>query len=122
MGTKALKCSAKDSYDSINALKKTCKTKFSDCKKAEDASVGLIQVCNGGTTPSTASPSPSSVATTAAPSPAPSPTTAAPAPAAATTAAPAAPTTAAPAAPTTTAAQADTTTAAAPAATTTASG
>merc|ERR1711874_65273 len=111
--TKALKCSAKDSYDSINALKKTCKTKFSDCKKAEDASVGLIQVCNGGTTPSTASPSPSSVATTAAPSPAPSPTTAAPSPAAATTAAPAAPTTAAPAAPTTTAAQADTTTAAA---------
>merc|ERR1711913_255749 len=103
--TKALKCSAKDSYDSINALKKTCKTKFSDCKKAEDASVGLIQVCNGGTTPSTASPSPSSVATTAAPS-----------------AAPAAPTTAAPAAPTTTAAQADTTTAAAPAAATTASG
>ena len=52
--TKALKCSAKSSYDNINALKKNCLSKFSNCKKAEDYSVGLIHVCNGGTTPSTA--------------------------------------------------------------------
>ena len=70
--TKELKCSAKSAYDSMNALKKTCKSSFSDCKKAEDASVGLIQICNGRTTPSTASES--------LPSPVPSPTTAAPAP------------------------------------------
>jgi len=69
--TKALKCSAKSSYDTISALKKTCLSKFSDCKKAEDASVGLIQVCNGRTTPTTASvPSPT-------PAPAPAITTAA---------------------------------------------
>ena len=49
-----MKCSAKSSYDNINALKKNCLSKFSDCKKAEDNSVGLIQVCNGRTTPSTA--------------------------------------------------------------------
>merc|ERR1711874_949343 len=56
--TKALKCSAKDSYDSVNALKKTCITTFSECKKAEDASVGLIHVCNGGTTPATKTAAP----------------------------------------------------------------
>merc|ERR1712106_744626 len=87
--TKTLKCSAKSSYDTITALKKTCLSKFSDCKKAEDASVGLIQVCNGRTTPSTAS----------VPSPTP-----APAPAITTAAASADTTTAAAAAPTTTAA------------------
>merc|ERR1712106_939356 len=85
--TKALKCSAKSSYDTISALKKTCLSKFSDCKKAEDASVGLIKVCNGRTTPSTAS--------------VPSPT---PAPAITTAVASADTTTAAAAAPTTTAA------------------
>ena len=67
--TKELKCTAKSAYESMNNLKKACKTSFSDCKKAEDASVGLIQICNGRTTPSTASVS--------SPSPAPSPTTAA---------------------------------------------
>merc|ERR1719483_1890498 len=94
--TKALKCSAKSSYDTISALKKTCLSKFSDCKKAEDASVGLIQVCNGRTTPSTASvPSPT---------PAPAPSTAAPVPTPSSAAAPAVTTTAAAAASTTTAA------------------
>jgi len=63
--TKELKCTAKSAYESMNNLKKACKTSFSDCKKAEDASVGLIQICNGRTTPSTASLS--------SPSPAPSP-------------------------------------------------
>merc|ERR1719483_543991 len=76
--TKALKCSAKTDYDNMNGLKKSCLKKFSACKKAEDESVGLIQVCNGRTTPSTASvPSPSPVP---APAPAPAPTPA-PAPA-----------------------------------------
>merc|ERR1719312_1544997 len=95
--TKELKCSAKSAYDSMNALKKKCKSNFMECKKAEDASVGLIQVCNGRTTPSTdslASPSPTPVSSPT-PAPAPAPTPAAPAPAP-TTAAPA-PTTAAPA-------------------------
>merc|ERR1712013_675857 len=69
---KELKCTTKSAYESMNNLKKACKASFSDCKKAEDASVGLIQICNGRTTPSTASVS--------SPSPAPSPTTAAPAP------------------------------------------
>merc|ERR1711970_761549 len=136
--TKELKCSAKSAYNTMNTLKKKCKSNFMDCKKAEDASVGLIQVCNGRTTPSTASvasPSPTPVASPT-PAPVPAPTTAAPtpspapAPAPATTApsptsAPsAAPTTAAPspAAATTTAASADTTTAAAAAPTTTAAG
>merc|ERR1712128_254650 len=73
--TKALKCSAKSPYDTISALKKTCLSKFSDCKKAEDASIGLIQVCNGRTTPSTASvpsPAPAASPSTAAPVPTPS--------------------------------------------------
>merc|ERR1712106_1278555 len=127
--TKALKCSAKSSYDTISALKKTCLSKFSDCKKAEDASVGLIQVCNGRTTPSTASvpsPAPATSSSTAAPGPTPS-SVAAPAVATAassadtTLAASADTTTAAAAAPTTTAA-ADTTTDAAAAPTTTAAG
>merc|ERR1711892_295988 len=76
--TKALKCSAKSSYDTISALKKTCLSKFSDCKKAEDASVGLIQVGNGRTTPSTASvPSPAPAASTSTAAPGPTPTAAA---------------------------------------------
>jgi len=130
--TKELKCSAKSAYDSMNTLKKKCKSNFMDCKKAEDASVGLIQVCNGRTTPSTASvasPSPTPVASPS-PAPAPAPTTAAPAPSPApapapTTAAPTpspapapAPTTTAPS-PTSAPSAAPTTLAPAPAAATT---
>merc|ERR1711892_1444976 len=119
--TKALKCSAKSSYDTISALKKTCLSKFSDCKKAEDASVGLIQVCNGRTTPSTASvpsPAPAASPSTAAPGPTPS-SAAAPAVA---TAASSEDTTLAASADTTSAASADTTPAASAAPTTTAAG
>merc|ERR1712123_354907 len=117
--TKALKCSAKSSYDTISALKKTCLSKFSDCKKAEDASVGLIQVCNGRTTPSTASvpsPAPAASPSTAAPVPTPSSASAP----AVTTAASSEDTTPAASADTTTAASSDTTTAVAAAPTTTA--
>ena len=53
--TKALQCSAKSSIATVSVLKDRCLSKFSDCKRAEDVSVGLIQVCNGRTTPSTAS-------------------------------------------------------------------
>merc|ERR1711892_376684 len=127
--TKALKCSAKSSYDTISALKKTCLSKFSDCKKAEDASIGLIQVCNGRTTPSTASvpsPAPAASQSTAAPGPTPS-SAAAPAVTTAassedTTPAASADTTTVASADTTTAASADTTTAASAAPTTTAAG
>ena len=51
--TKALKCSAVDEFNKLRDAKNECLDKFKACKKAEDASVGLIHVCNGGTTPAT---------------------------------------------------------------------
>merc|ERR1719278_627302 len=48
---KAASCSAKSSFDTIKASRDNCLGNFSACKKAEDASVGLIHSCNGGTTP-----------------------------------------------------------------------
>ena len=48
---KAASCSAKTSFDAIKVSKDNCLGNFSACKKAEDASVGLIHSCNGGTTP-----------------------------------------------------------------------
>jgi len=78
---KLVKCSAKADFDSVKGLKKDCSDKFMGCKQAEDDSIGLIQVCNGGTTPAPATAAPTTAADTAAP------TTAA-ATAAATTAAP----------------------------------
>ena len=60
--TKKENCTAKASFDMIKDAKKACLSKFTGCKKAEDASIGLIHVCNGKTT--------SAPATTAAPAPA----------------------------------------------------
>merc|ERR1719282_2274791 len=90
--TKKENCTAKASFDMIKDAKKACLSKFTGCKKAEDASIGLIHVCNGKTTPApiTTTPAPTTTA-------APATTAAAPAPAPATTAAPAPATTAAPA-------------------------
>merc|ERR1712227_190769 len=75
--TKKENCTAKASFDMIKDAKKACLSKFTGCKKAEDASIGLIHVCNGKTTPApiTTTPAPT---TTAAPatgaSPSPNPT------------------------------------------------
>ena len=67
--TKKENCTAKASFDMIKDAKKACLSKFTGCKKAEDASIGLIHVCNGKTTPApiTTTPAPT---TTAAPAPA----------------------------------------------------
>merc|ERR1719245_2331035 len=43
----------KDEFNKLRDAKNECLDKFKACKKAEDASVGLIHVCNGGTTPAT---------------------------------------------------------------------
>ena len=60
--TKAFLCSASDEFKSMRSLQETCKSKFSECKKAEDESVGLIQVCNGRPIPKAFVFSPPSVA------------------------------------------------------------
>ena len=39
---KSEKCSAKEEFQNIRAVKDLCLGNFSVCKKAEDASVGLI--------------------------------------------------------------------------------
>ena len=49
--TKAKKCSAVSDFNKLRDAKKACLEKFSACKTAEDESIGLIHVCNGGTTP-----------------------------------------------------------------------
>ena len=48
------KCSAKEDFQKIRVAKDLCLGNFSVCKKAEDASIGLIHTCNGKTTPGTA--------------------------------------------------------------------
>ena len=46
------------SFDGMKAIKDNCLGNFSTCKKAEDASIGLIHSCNGTTpTPPTTSES-----------------------------------------------------------------
>ena len=35
----------------VRIAKSSCLDSFSSCKKAEDASIGLIHICGGGTTP-----------------------------------------------------------------------
>ena len=35
----------------VRSAKSACIRSFSSCKQAEDASIGLIQICNGKTTP-----------------------------------------------------------------------
>ena len=35
----------------VRTAKSSCLDSFSSCKKAEDASIGLIHICGGGTTP-----------------------------------------------------------------------
>ena len=35
----------------VKSAKSSCLNSFSSCKQAEDASIGLIHICNGGTTP-----------------------------------------------------------------------
>ena len=49
--TKPKKCSALSDFNKLKDAKKTCLEKFSACKTAEDESIGLIHICNGGTTP-----------------------------------------------------------------------
>ena len=35
----------------VRTAKSSCLDSFSSCKKAEDATIGLIHICGGGTTP-----------------------------------------------------------------------